>query len=177
VPFATVRGWIGYGARRLLETALGRNLAEAEIQAFSAIYLAHCGRNSRLYDGVAETLDALRAGGVRTAVMTNKERRFALPVLAAHGLLGRMDEIVCGDSLPHRKPHPMPVLDLAMRAGVTTAQTLVIGDSAIDVAAARGAGAKAWAIEAGYGDAAALRESRPDRIVPSFRAAAALLDD
>ena len=174
-PFTAVRRWIGYGARRLLESALDAKVTDKEMKAFAGTYLAHCGRNSRPYDGVPETLDALRARGVRVAVMTNKERRFAEPVLNAHGLLDRLDDLVCGDSLPEKKPHPLPVLHLISRAGVTAPQTLVVGDSEIDVGTARAAGVAAWIIEEGYGDAVAVRDSRPDRLMPSFRAVSRLL--
>jgi phosphoglycolate phosphatase len=173
-PFATVRGWIGYGARRLLEKALGAKVTDAEMKAFAEIYLAHCGRNSKPYDGVPETLDSLREQGIRTAVMTNKERRFALPVLSAHGLLERLDDLVFGDSLPEKKPHPLPVIHLVVRAGVAAARSLVVGDSEIDVAAARAAGAAAWAVGYGYGDMALVQSAQPDRIVNEFSRLAGL---
>lgn len=171
-PLEEVRGWIGHGARELLRRALAsRGAGEPDasgIAAFDRIYRAHCGSNaSRPYPGVPETLARLRAAGVRLAVMTNKERAFALPVLAAHRLTEYFDDIVCGDTLPARKPDPLPVRHCLDRAGVAAAQALVVGDSTVDVATARAAGVAIWLVEWGYDPAA---QSQADRVIGSFRA-------
>jgi phosphoglycolate phosphatase len=107
---------------------------------------------------------------VKLAVVSNKEERYAREVLAAHDLLDLFDLLVSGDSLPVKKPDPLPIQHCMERLGVTPAHALMIGDSEIDVAAARNAGVTAWAVSYGYADAHVIESAKPDRIINSFAA-------
>jgi phosphoglycolate phosphatase len=180
VAESSVRRWIGQGARRTLEQALqnsGRYRALPDgsvgarlVKEFMRHYEAHCGTRSRAYDSVKQTLRALSTDGVKLAVVSNKEGRFAREVLAAHDLLDFFDLLICGDSLPAKKPDPLPIRHCMERLGVMPARTLMIGDSEIDVAAARNAGVAVWAVTHGYADAESVRSAKPDRIVGGFSA-------
>ncbi|MGH8482429.1 MAG: HAD-IA family hydrolase, partial [Nevskiaceae bacterium] len=180
LPEAWVRSRIGHGARPLLAQAHAtatRQVAGAEQPAplpalaeeFARHYADCCGRRGRAYPGAAAALAALRGAGVRLALLTNKERRFARVVLDRHGLDGAFDLELFGDSLPARKPDPLPVRHALSALGVPAARALLVGDSALDVRAARNAGIAAWAVSYGYGDRQELAAARPDRTIGSLR--------
>jgi phosphoglycolate phosphatase len=102
--------------------------------------------------------------GLRLACVTNKEHRHASRVLAATRLAPFFSLTVGGDSLPHKKPHPS-----VLRYVVETLQGQPplaghVGDSHIDVEAARNAGVAAWAVPYGYNGGAAIADANPERI-------------
>jgi len=152
--------------RALPDGALGARL----LKEFMRHYEAHCGTRSRAYDGVEQTLRALSGDGVKLAVVSNKEGRFAREALAAHELLDLFDLLVSGDSLPVKKPDPLPIRHCMERLGVKPAHALMIGDSEIDVTAARNAGVAVWAVSYGYADGQVIRSAKPDRIIDNFAA-------
>lgn len=177
---ARVPLWIGHGTDALLVQALAAQggtepavvrasdslpLARAE---FQRRYLRRCGTRSRPYPGVQHTLAALRARGVALAVVTNKDTRFTEVLLAAHGLHRLLDRVVCGDTLPTRKPDPGGVQDCLRHFGVNPQRALFVGDSATDVATARAAGIAVWAVPYGYNAGAPVADSAPDRVIPDL---------
>ena len=175
-----VRDWIGHGTASLLVSALGHRLqldtsgvkawsryAEA-VSAFDAAYEARCGTRSHLYDGVRDTLALLRARGVRTAVVTNKEGRFTARVLAAHQLTASFDVVISGDSLPTKKPNPAGIHHALGEMGASVKQALFVGDSSIDVQTARNAGVPVWVLPYGYNMGQRIADSQPDRLLQGF---------
>lgn len=171
---ATVRGYIGNGVRVLLERALSGALGHAPDAALAARaeavfdphYAAQNGRSARLYPGVSEGLAAFAARGLPMAVVTNKPQRFSEALLAMLGIADRFATVVGGDVAAQRKPHAEPLLLACARIGVAPADALMIGDSAIDAAAARAAGTALVLVGYGYHhDAAADPHTRVvDRI-------------
>jgi phosphoglycolate phosphatase len=174
--------WIGHGTRELLVQALAHQTAtqpeevrqadsfkpiEAE---FASHYLKRCGTRSRLYPHVRETLEALRAQGVKLAVVTNKEGRYTRTVLDAHALTPLFDRVISGDTLPVKKPNPLAIADCLLRYGVTANRALFVGDSSIDVATARNAGVNVWALPYGYNMGEPIEACGPDRVIPDFSA-------
>jgi len=172
-----VNDWIGHGTRELLVQALAHNggvsiasvrqsdtLPEIAV-AFDTHYLRRCGTRSQLYPLVRETLCTLRARGVKLAVVTNKESRYTQTVLEAHQLTPLLDWVLCGDSLPTKKPEPAGVLACLERFGVPAARALFVGDSSIDVATARNAGVRVWALPYGYNMGHPIEGCGPDRVI------------
>jgi phosphoglycolate phosphatase len=188
VDEALVRDWIGHGTRELLRSALAESVRMAGVPAarapslaallpaFDRHYLAHCGKRSRVFDDVEPTLDALRCAGVRTAVVTNKEERFAYAVLDAHRLRDYLDLVICGDTLAAKKPDPLPAAHCMQRFGVAPGRTLLVGDSEIDVATARAAGIRVWAVAYGYNRGRPIAAAGADRIIDSIAAVARSLE-
>jgi phosphoglycolate phosphatase len=170
LPEPWIRDRIGNGSRALLEhawAAVARwpGNGGALVHEFAAHYAACCGRRGAAYPGALETLGALRAAGVRCALLTNKEERFARRVLEAYGLSGLFDIEVFGDSLPAKKPDPLPIRHALDRLGVPAAQALLVGDSAIDVATARNAGIAVWAVSYGYNGGTAPAALEADHVI------------
>lgn len=177
-----VDDWIGHGTRELLvkalAQALGLSLAAVRASAsFAAIeaefgqhYQARCGTRSNPYPKVRESLEALRAAGVKLAVVTNKEGRYTQTVLDVHGLTSLFDRVISGDTLPVKKPDPAAVDDCLQRFGVARERTLFVGDSSIDVATARNAGIAVWALPYGYNMGQPIEACGPDRVIPDLSA-------
>lgn len=178
-PLATLRLLIGHGAQALMRqllASLGAPVAvDAVLARFEHHYLATTGTLSLPYPGCALTLQRLRAGGVRLACVTNKEARLTHRLLGHHGLAEAFDLVVGGDSLPQKKPHPSVLQHVAATLGVPLARLAHVGDSAIDVQAARQAGATAWAVPWGYNAGQPIDSAAPDHIFQSLPAVADLV--
>lgn len=182
VPQQQVDDWIGHGTRELLIKALAQALgiAPAEVRASDAFgpiedqfgrhYQARCGTRSHLYPKVRESLEALRAAGVKLAVVTNKEGRYTQTVLEVHGLTPLFDRVISGDTLPVKKPDPAAVHDCLQRFCVARERTLFVGDSSIDVATARNGGIAVWALPYGYNMGEPIEACGPDRVIPDLSA-------
>lgn len=177
-----VARWIGHGTGALLVHAVARASGASvyEVRAsprlaviggvYDGFYAARCGTRSRVYPAVRETLAALRARGVRLAIVTNKERRYTDRVLAAHGLAEAFDRVVCGDTQPTRKPDPAGVLGCLRGLDIAPERALFVGDSSIDVATARAAGVPVWLLPYGYNMGQPVQACAPDRIVDDLSA-------
>lgn len=176
--------WVGNGMDSLIHRALtGRMDGQAEpaLHArakarFYALYEANVCVESRLYDGARACLEALRAERLPTAIVTNKPLGFTVQLVHALGLAGLIGTIVGGDSVPRKKPDPMPLrhaLDnLFLRAD---ARTLFVGDSVNDVRAARNAGFPVVCTDYGYNHGQDIRDAEPDLVVPSLAELPALI--
>jgi len=177
-----VNDWIGHGTRELLIQALAHvdktsadSVRHAQSfqpieQVFGQFYQQRCGTRSHLYPQVRETLHALRAAGVKLAVMTNKEGRYTQTVLDAHQLAPLFDHVISGDSLPVKKPNPAGIDHCLQLFKVPRERALFVGDSSIDVATARNAGISVWALPYGYNMGEPIEACQPDRVIADFSA-------
>lgn len=105
---------------------------------------------SKPFDGVIEGLDAMRAAGFRLGCITNKLACYTEPLLKGIGLAEYFEIVLSGDTLPEKKPHPMPLLHAAKFFSVPIEQLLLIGDSLNDTVAARAAGCPVFCVPYGY---------------------------
>jgi len=176
----SVNRWIGLGTRELLVQALAfvQQMTVEAIRAsdtlpqvateFGRHYERRCGTRSQLYPYVREVLQQLRQQGVRLAVVTNKEARYTQLVLAAHALQPLFDRVVCGDSLPTKKPDSAGIRSCLAQFQVAAERALFVGDSSIDVAAARNAGVPVWLLPYGYNMGQPIEACGPDRVIADF---------
>lgn len=182
-PVAELTLLIGHGAHALMRQLLARLAGQgarqrppldvdAVIASFERHYLDTTGTQGLPYPGCHQTLQRLRAGGVRLACVTNKEGRLTRQLLRHHGLSEAFDLVIGGDTLPQKKPHASVLQHLAGQLGVGIGQLAHVGDSAIDVQAARNAGAAAWAVPWGYNAGQPIASASPDRIFDSLPAVA-----
>jgi phosphoglycolate phosphatase len=99
-------------------------------------------------------------------IVTNKATRFSDPLVRALGLLPRAATLVCGDTTPHAKPHPEPLLEAARRLGVDAVHCVYVGDDLRDVQAGRAAGMTTVAVHWGYlGEGEAIESWGADHLV------------
>ena len=106
-------------------------------------------RDGRRHE-MQSVLAALLANAVPWGIVTNKATRFSDPLVRALGLLPPAATLVCGDTTPHAKPHPEPLLEAARRIGVAAAECIYVGDDLRDVQAGRAAGMTTVAVAWGY---------------------------
>lgn len=172
VDAAVVRHLVGHGARALLERGLALTggstpeLVDRGLPLFLAYYAAHIADGSRPYDGVEAAMDALAAAGTTLAVCTNKPVALADALLAALGWTARFAAVLGGDSVAARKPDGAHVAATAAAAGHPLADAVFVGDTAVDVAAARATGIPV--IVVAFGFAPDPRALGADWVIESF---------
>ena len=170
------RDFIGDGVDRLIKRLLtGTIHGEPEAALFARAresFMGHYARlllhASRPYADAVATLAELRRRGFRLACVTNKPEAFTRPLLAGVGLASGLDLVLSGDSLPRKKPDPLPLQHCASAFGIAPARLLMIGDSANDCLAARAAGCPVFCVPYGYRGGAGVQELDCDAIVPTL---------
>ena len=154
-PDDAIASWIGDGAAKLIERALLASHADsallpAALEAFLDYYREHKLDHTVAYEGVFESLTRLaRTLPVSMAVLTNKPVRPSQQICEALGLAPFFFSNYGGNSFATKKPHPEGLLVLMEEASATPRQTLMIGDSSVDVQTARAAGA--WSLGCRFG--------------------------
>ncbi len=174
-PVDVVASFVGRGIPTLVARCLpdvhGDELAHAQ-SIFKRHYAIENGRNSQLFPGVLDGLMAFRKAGLPMAVVTNKAAAFTEPLLAAMNLAPFFAFAVSGDTLPEKKPHPMPLTHACERFGVAPVENLHIGDSKHDAHAARAAGCPVFLVPYGYNEGQPVQAGDCDAIVTSLVEAA-----
>lgn len=174
-PVAEITLLIGAGTRALMLRLLARVFleqptlaervrAEAVLDSLDHHYTAVTGSSARPYPGAHEALTRLRGAGVRLACVTNKEMRHAQRVLQVTQLDAYFDLVVGGDTLAEQKPHRSVLQHVARTLGVDTRRAAHVGDSSVDIDAARNAGLQAWAVPYGYNGGLSIDTARPQHI-------------
>jgi 2-phosphoglycolate phosphatase len=165
MSLSALRPYASAGARGLLAAGMGVTPEAADYGALRDAFLAHyeacLAESTRLFDGVAELLDAVERRGLAWGIVTNKAMRFTAPVTTALRLAGRAGTIVCGDTTPHAKPHPAPLLHAAAQLAVTPARCVYVGDDLRDVLAGNAAGMPTIVASYGYQGAGEAPERWP----------------
>jgi phosphoglycolate phosphatase len=180
---AAVRTWVGNGVERLVRRALiGRLDGEPDetdyqraYPIFLELYAENTFNRSGLYPGVREGLEFMRDAGYPLGCVTNKAARFTEPLLQHLGIYDFFGIVISGDTLPRKKPDPLPLIHAAGHFGVKPEDSLMIGDSVSDVNAARAAGFRVICTSYGYNHGVDIRESNPDAVIDSFVELRALL--
>lgn len=154
LPLADLRPMVGAGARGMVGLALGVAPGDPDYDAFRHEFLERYQSallvDTAVFSGVAAVLERLESAGRAWGIVTNKAERFTRPVVEGLGLHTRARVVVCGDSTPHSKPHPAPLLEAARRAGSAPVDCVYIGDDHRDVLAGRAAGMATLAAAWGY---------------------------
>ena len=160
--------WVGNGAPALVKRALADdddgdliNFAEDEFnrayEVFEFAYAKRLTHATGLYPGVLDTLAKL--SGFKLALITNKPRRFTVPLLSSLNIEHYFQCVICGDDFEHKKPHPLPLQQALKELKAEASQALMIGDSVSDVKAANAAGVAAVALTYGYNHGAPIEEA------------------
>ncbi|HUQ53897.1 MAG TPA: HAD-IA family hydrolase [Gammaproteobacteria bacterium] len=161
---ARTRVWIGDGLETLIARAIAHGTGgqvestiasearhQAALTAFLSCYADNLFTRSRLYPGVLPVLDELRERGLRLCCITNKRFAFSQELLVQAGIRDRFELLLGGDSLPEKKPSPLPLTTAAESLGVEPRTAILVGDSHQDLRAARAAGYGFVLADYGYG--------------------------
>jgi N-acetyl-D-muramate 6-phosphate phosphatase len=154
LPLSDYRPMAGAGARGMIGVAFGLAPDHANFEALKEEFFRNY--ESRLtvltyaFEGVAELIAGIVGQGLKWGVVTNKSARFTLPLTKAMPLFATAQTIVSGDTTPHAKPHPAPLLEAARQLGVAPGRCMYVGDDERDIVAGRAAGMPTVAAAYGY---------------------------
>ena len=180
---AIIEPMVGKGSEKLIRDVLALDFDTARIDAvfadamaaYQRHYLAINGDRATLYPDVIEGLRALKALGLRLACVTNKPIAFTLPLLEKKGLAPWFELVYGGDSLPRKKPDPLPLLQVCRDFDLAPSSVVAIGDSSNDAEAARAAGCFVLSVPYGYNHGKPVQSINSDGIVDSLLQAANLI--
>jgi phosphoglycolate phosphatase len=178
IPERDVRLMIGRGGQVLVERAAQAQRRELDAAGLAVLverFFHHYGELEQRgesvaqpYPGVAATLRRLKEAGLRAAVVTNKQHRFAVDLFKRLQLMAWLDLIVGGDTCERRKPDPQPLLYACRTLELPVARALVVGDSINDALAARAGGMPIICVTYGYNEGRDPRELPCDAWIDSM---------
>ena len=165
VPLSKLRSSASHGARGMLGVGMGITPEHPDYEVLRKAFLAEYERalcvDTTLFAEVSRLLDAIDARSLRWGIVTNKTTRYTTPLLAMLAIDRRAGVVVCGDTTPHAKPHPAPLLAAAESLGIAPARCVYVGDAERDVTAGIAAGMHTIIARYGYIDAHDASESWP----------------
>jgi phosphoglycolate phosphatase len=155
LPVDDIAAMVGEGAAMLVRRALraagvGRDDVDVALARFLDLYDERLLAHTELYAGTREILEAL-AGRAHVAVLTNKPQRHTERLLAGLGVRACFRWVIGGDTAHGRKPDPAGLRWLMFAAGVAAADTVMVGDSSIDLRTAHAAGVRCCLVRYGFG--------------------------
>lgn len=174
LPFQTVRDFIGKGVPNLVRRVLeASNLAgtvdeDHALTMFHRHYRNTNGHFGRVFPGVREGLVKLQQAGYQLGCVTNKPFALTESLLESTGLAAFFDAVVGGDSIPQMKPAPEPLLHACRQMQADPASCVLVGDSGVDVAAARAAGMPVYIVRYGYPGPGGHQGMQCDGLIDSF---------
>jgi len=176
VDLATVRSYVGDGARRLLQRALaempaaeqGPSLLDDAFAAYIDHHRGQCTGHAQLYPGVREHLTELAERGCAIAIVTNKPEQFAVPIARHLGLDEFTDVVIGGDTLATKKPDPAMLAHALERLGREASAATMVGDGLQDLRAGKALKLRTIGCLFGYGDPARLQSEGADEYWAEF---------
>jgi phosphoglycolate phosphatase len=152
LPIERLRPFASAGARGLVHAAFGIKPDDAEYAALRETFLEYYAErvceHTRLFPGIGELLETLRAREIRWGIVTNKATRFTEQIVSKLRL--NPDCVACGDTTAHLKPHPASLLHAAEQLKLSPGSCCYLGDDLRDMKAAQAAGMRPIAVEWGY---------------------------
>ncbi len=138
----------------MLEVAFGMGPDHADYEAYREEFLSNYERamtvHTTIFGGVPELLAALQQRDLLWGVVTNKHKRFTIPLTRQMPLFDTAKAVVSGDTMPHAKPHPAPLLEGARLLGLPPEACWYVGDDERDIVAGKAAGMPTVAAHYGY---------------------------
>lgn len=154
LDYALYRPVAGSGARGMLQVAFGMTETHADYEAFKNEFLDNYQQamtvKTTVFDGVYEMLSGLQQHGLLWGVVTNKHQRFTVPLSQQMPLFKTAGAVVSGDTTPHAKPHPAPLLEGARLLGLPPQECWYVGDDERDIVAGKAASMVTVAANYGY---------------------------
>jgi N-acetyl-D-muramate 6-phosphate phosphatase len=154
LPLALYRPMAGAGARGMIAVAFGLTPEDTGFgvlrEEFFSNYESRMTENTSVFEGVADLIARIDQMGLKWGVVTNKSARFTIPLTKAMPLFNTAKTIISGDTTPHAKPHPAPLLEAARQLELAPGRCIYVGDDERDIVAGRAAGMPTVAAAYGY---------------------------
>lgn len=163
---AEVRRYVGLGLEHLMRELVPTAPPADAVAAYRAHHPSVMFTGTRLMPGVADAIPVLRRRGLKLGVCSNKRVEFTKTLVGALGLA--MDVVLGPEDVGAPKPDPAMLLEGARRLGVSPAETIYVGDMAVDVEAGKAAGMETWLVRGGAVGQDEPTASGPDRVLTSF---------
>jgi phosphoglycolate phosphatase len=165
LPGSLIASYVGNGAPVLIRKAMGPDASDEMVadalEYFVQYYHDHSLDNTRLYAGCQEVLNTAKEKGIACAILTNKPVRISRHILDGLGVSQFFFQVYGGNSFPTKKPDPQGLHSLVSEAGVSPSETMMIGDSSVDIMTARNAATRSVGLTYGL-QPESLREVPPD---------------
>lgn len=165
---ALIYSYVGNGAAVLVRRAIGQEaseeLAAEALTYFLKFYRVHALEHTKLYPGIENLIQSLSSAGHKLAVLTNKPVRISSDIISALGLQSHFFRVYGGDSFAQKKPDPIGILTLMNDVREPARETLMVGDSGVDVQTARNAGVRSCGVAWGF-QPQAFQVDRPDVLI------------
>jgi phosphoglycolate phosphatase len=153
LPEDVVASYVGNGAPVLVRKALGADAAAEDVERalayFIAYYAEHKLDHTVLYPGVEDALKSFARQNAAMAVLTNKPVNISNAIVAGLGIAERFFRVYGGNSFDQKKPNPIGIQSLMQESGIAATQTVMVGDSYVDVQTARNAGVRCCGVTYG----------------------------
>lgn len=167
----TVESYVGNGAPMLIRRSMGQGFSDEELARaldfFIHYYRDHALDNTILYPGVREVIESLHLARITQAVLTNKPVKISIDIVSGLSLSEKFLRVYGGNSFPSKKPDPEGLLRLMEEAGASPAQTLMVGDSTVDIQTARNAGCPSCGVTFGF-QPESLKDPAPDFLIDAM---------
>ncbi len=151
---AVINSYVGNGAAVLVRRGLGTDASDALVaeglEFFLKYYRRHALEHTQLYPGIRELVEELSAKGHELAVLTNKPVKISVDIVGGLGLGKHFPRVYGGDSFPRKKPDGIGIATLMSEADFSTDETLMVGDSGVDIQTARNAGVRSCGVAWGF---------------------------
>jgi phosphoglycolate phosphatase len=154
LPNEQVYTYVGNGVQMLIKRALGEGASDEDLRRaqefFLSYYRDHMLDETTLYPGTHDALADLSSAGMKLAILTNKPVRFSQAIVDGLGIAPFFRRVYGGNSFEQKKPHPMGIEALMHEYETDRANTVMIGDSSVDILTARNASVQAWGVSYGF---------------------------
>jgi len=171
LPEDVIGTFVGLGIMVLLEKAIETKDPDRLTEAhgiFKEHYRIHCVDFTRPYPGTFELLETLRARHIKMAIVSNKPQEFTDLILKKLDLWDFFEVVMGPEATPNKKPHPEPLLTALKKMEAEISEAVMIGDSTVDIEAARSANMLVGVLTHGYGTRDILAAADPDWMVDSL---------
>lgn len=168
IPHEHIYEYVGHGVRTLIQGAVeeahGHDYDyDSAMKLFDGHYLKHLLDHTRLYPGMEKVLEKL--GDKKMAIITNKPQRYTDPIIDGLRLRDYFGVVLGREACVEMKPHPQPLESAMERLSVSSEQTMIVGDTEVDIEAGRRAGVKTCAVLFGFGKEEKVRAAKPDYLI------------
>lgn len=168
LPETEIRTLVGHGLRQLMETLCPGENTDEVIERYRAHHSGVMLTQTQLYPGVRDTLQSLHQRGIRMGVCSNKAVAFTKQLVEALGLATLLTEVLGPEDVGVPKPDPAMLLEGCRRLGVSTKETIYVGDMTVDVLAGNAANIPVWLVHVGQAGNDDPRQAGPAKVFDHF---------